>query len=39
MDVIEGELREMKIELHLDAKPVKHHPYWLNPNIKKNVKQ
>ena len=30
---------EMKIDLHLQAKLVKHHPYKLNPKIKQKVKK
>nr|KUM46586.1 hypothetical protein ABT39_MTgene1688 [Picea glauca]QHR86855.1 hypothetical protein Q903MT_gene862 [Picea sitchensis] len=38
MKGIKGELGEMKIELQPDAKPIKHHPYHLNPRIKEKVK-
>jgi hypothetical protein len=32
-------MREMKIELQSDSKPVKHRPYHLNPKIKEKVKK
>jgi hypothetical protein len=28
---IKGDLWDMRIELNLDSKPIKHRPYWLNP--------
>ena len=36
---IQGELGEMKISLNIDAKPVMHWPYRLNPHIKQKLKK
>jgi len=36
---IKENLGEMKIELKLDVKPIKHRPYCLNPRVKENVKK
>jgi hypothetical protein len=38
MKGIYGELRETKIPLKTDSKPMKHRPYRLNPVYKKKVK-
>jgi hypothetical protein len=38
MKGLTGELGEMKIPLKLDAIPIRHRPYWLNPVYKKKVK-
>jgi hypothetical protein len=38
MKGIACELGEMKIPLKLDARPVRHRPYRLNPMYKKKVK-
>lgn len=37
MKGIAGSLGAMKIQLKLDAKPVKRRPYWLNPKYKEKV--
>ena len=38
MKGIKGDLGEMRIVLKLDARPVKHQPYRLNPRVKEKVK-
>ena len=38
MKGIVGDLGEMKIPLKPDARPVKQHPYRLNPRYKEKVK-
>ena len=35
---IKGDMGEMRIILNLDARPVKHRPYRLNPRVKEKVK-
>lgn len=36
---IKGDIKEMKIVLNPDAKPVKHKPYSLSPRVKEKVKK
>jgi hypothetical protein len=36
---IKGDLGEVKIEMKLDTKPVKHGSYLLNPRVKEKVKR
>ena len=36
---IKGVMGEMKIELKLGYKPVRHRPYHLNPRVKEKVKK
>jgi hypothetical protein len=36
---IKGIMGEMKIELKLGSKPVRHRPYCLNPRLKEKVKK
>jgi hypothetical protein len=36
---IKGVMGEMKIELKLGSKPVRHRPYHLNPRVKEKVKK
>jgi len=36
---IKGYLREMNIVLNSSARPIKHHPYWLNPRVKEKAKR
>jgi hypothetical protein len=38
MKGIKGPMGEMRIPLNLDARPVKHKPYRLNPKYKEKVK-
>jgi hypothetical protein len=38
MKGIEGPMGEMRVPLKLDARPVKHRPYRLNPKYKEKVK-
>ena len=38
MKGIIGDLREMKIPLNPNTKPVKQQPYWLNPRYKEKAK-
>jgi hypothetical protein len=38
MKGIKGPMGEMRIPLKLDASPVKHRPYRLNPKYKEKVK-